>query len=242
MKTLLHLAARVYPADWRARYGAEFDALLDDVRPGWPAVWDVLQGGMKMQIKRSPVAVTIAAFGLIGGLAAGALAAATPDRFASSARLRLEHAPTVSQPGRVEYDRPAIFDTAFSRANLAQIVERHDLYREERASGRLRLDEAAERMRKDISVTARRDSSVFQVRYWHSDPTTAHRVAQDLTTQLAQPPDALRVKVQMIDPPDRPRVPAGPNRAALTGAGFGGGAMLGGIVALLFRRSLRAAN
>lgn len=242
MRTLLHLAARVYPSDWRERYGSEFDALLDDVTPGWAAVWDVLQGGVQMQVKRSRMAVSIGVFGIVGALAAGALGAATPDRFASSARLRFDHAPTVSQPGRLEYDRPAIFHTALSRASLAQIVERHGLYRAERASARLTLDEAAERMRNDISFLARRETSVFEVRYWHRDPTTAQRVAQDLMAQLVRPQDAMGVKVQVIDPPEWPRVPAGPNRPMMAGIGFGGGAFLGAVVALLFRRRPRPAN
>ena len=30
IRKLIHLAARVYPAHWRQRYGVEFAALLDD--------------------------------------------------------------------------------------------------------------------------------------------------------------------------------------------------------------------
>jgi hypothetical protein len=33
MRTLIRWAARLYPATWRNRYAAEFDALLDDISP-----------------------------------------------------------------------------------------------------------------------------------------------------------------------------------------------------------------
>jgi hypothetical protein len=34
MRRWMRIIARLYPAGWRARYGDEFDALLEDVRPG----------------------------------------------------------------------------------------------------------------------------------------------------------------------------------------------------------------
>jgi hypothetical protein len=34
MRRLLRLAAWLYPPAWRDRYGAEFEALLDDAGPG----------------------------------------------------------------------------------------------------------------------------------------------------------------------------------------------------------------
>jgi len=43
MKRLLRLAARAYPAAWRVRYGVEFEALLDEVKPRWRDIVDVLR-------------------------------------------------------------------------------------------------------------------------------------------------------------------------------------------------------
>jgi hypothetical protein len=42
MRTLLRWAARVYPATWRNRYAAEFDALLDDISPSVGDLFNVL--------------------------------------------------------------------------------------------------------------------------------------------------------------------------------------------------------
>jgi hypothetical protein len=47
MRTLIRWAARLYPARWRNRYGAEFDALLDDISPSFGdlcnVLWEVLR-------------------------------------------------------------------------------------------------------------------------------------------------------------------------------------------------------
>jgi len=42
MRTLIRWAARMYPATWRNRYAAEFDALLDDISPSLGDLCDVL--------------------------------------------------------------------------------------------------------------------------------------------------------------------------------------------------------
>jgi hypothetical protein len=38
-KSLVHL----YPAEWRKRYGSEFEGLVEDVPPGWSAHFDLLK-------------------------------------------------------------------------------------------------------------------------------------------------------------------------------------------------------
>lgn len=42
MRTLIRWAARLYPARWRNRYAAEFDALLDDISPSLGDLCNVL--------------------------------------------------------------------------------------------------------------------------------------------------------------------------------------------------------
>jgi hypothetical protein len=48
MKRWVALAARLYPAAWRARYGQEFEALLEDLEPGWRELADVAGGAVIM--------------------------------------------------------------------------------------------------------------------------------------------------------------------------------------------------
>jgi hypothetical protein len=43
--------ARLYPAQWRRRYGTEFGALLEESGDGWGAIADVLKGALSMQLR-----------------------------------------------------------------------------------------------------------------------------------------------------------------------------------------------
>ena len=48
MSRWIELAAKFYPAKWRERYGTEFQALLEDLNPGWREFLNVLGGALKM--------------------------------------------------------------------------------------------------------------------------------------------------------------------------------------------------
>jgi hypothetical protein len=50
MKRWIRWAACLYPASWRERYGARFDALLEDAGSGWSDWFDVLRGAMAMRM------------------------------------------------------------------------------------------------------------------------------------------------------------------------------------------------
>jgi hypothetical protein len=52
MKSLIRLAAKLYPRPWRNRYGDEFEALLDDLGVTGRIAFDVLTGAVLMQIQR----------------------------------------------------------------------------------------------------------------------------------------------------------------------------------------------
>ena len=51
MKRWISLAARLYPRSWRARYGAEFEALVKDAEPVWSDLFDVVRGAVVMQMR-----------------------------------------------------------------------------------------------------------------------------------------------------------------------------------------------
>jgi len=53
MKILLRCAARLYPARWRNRYGAEFDALIDDISASPADLWDVLADVVRVRTNDS---------------------------------------------------------------------------------------------------------------------------------------------------------------------------------------------
>ena len=52
MRRLVRWATRLYPRRWRRRYGAELDALLDDVDLHWRDVASVVQAAVAMRLKR----------------------------------------------------------------------------------------------------------------------------------------------------------------------------------------------
>jgi hypothetical protein len=51
MRGLTKFFARLYPAAWRDRYARQFAALLEDVKPGWGASFDILKGAIVMQLR-----------------------------------------------------------------------------------------------------------------------------------------------------------------------------------------------
>ena len=66
MKLLIRCAAKLYPRSWRERYGAEFDALLDDIGSDPRIALDVLTEALGMQVQRCK---TIGSAGLLGAAA-----------------------------------------------------------------------------------------------------------------------------------------------------------------------------
>jgi hypothetical protein len=50
MNRLARSLIRLYPAAWRKRYGAEFEALLEEAPQGWSAVFDLFTGAIRMQL------------------------------------------------------------------------------------------------------------------------------------------------------------------------------------------------
>ena len=51
MRPVLKRLVLLYPKSWRNRYGNEFGTFLDEVPPTWHALFDVLGGALKMQMK-----------------------------------------------------------------------------------------------------------------------------------------------------------------------------------------------
>jgi hypothetical protein len=96
MRPLLRAAARLYPRAWRARYGEEFDALIDDLTPRWRDVLNIVFGALIVQISR-PAALPVA-IALGGAILGAAVSLAMPPVYASSARV------LVLMPGRPSDD------------------------------------------------------------------------------------------------------------------------------------------
>lgn len=55
MKRLARWVARLYPRGWRARYGIEFDALLQDVKLTWRDLFDLFIAAMRLRIGKGGI-------------------------------------------------------------------------------------------------------------------------------------------------------------------------------------------
>jgi hypothetical protein len=238
MKTLLRLAARLYPGAWRDRYGVEFQALLVEINPGWLDVVDVLKGGLQMHLRRVHPAVIAAAVGLVGAVVAGVAAANTADRFVSRG--------TMDVRGSTAEDvAPRLTRDAFNRNALTGIIERYDLYRGERA--RSSADDVVEQMRGDIGIQLV-SPSVIQVSFASSDRRNTQQVAGELMSQLirshfeaASAGSNVQLKIDLTAA--TPQRSINRRRVTLAGVGgFGGGALIGTLIAFLRRRVSQPAS
>jgi hypothetical protein len=80
MRRWIRLAAALYPRRWRERYSAEFQALIEDVNPGWREFTDVMLGALKMQMSTATTYLKIAG---VAARACGRPKAASRRRHAS---------------------------------------------------------------------------------------------------------------------------------------------------------------
>jgi uncharacterized protein involved in exopolysaccharide biosynthesis len=244
MKRLLRLAARLYPAAWRDRYGVEFQALLDETKPSWRDVVDVLNGGLQMRLRRAHPALTVAVFGIAGAVGAGAIAFSTTNRFESTGTMivRPGDPSTASKTARLENVMPRLARDAFSRDTLMYIIEKDHLYRSERAQSS--TEDVVNRMRGDIGIQLI-SRSIVQVSFTSADFRQTQQVADDLMRQIVRSNlyEGSGSVVQLIDPPDEPQVSVSPRRVAVASlCGLGGGALIGTLIRLLRRRVSQPAS
>jgi hypothetical protein len=243
MKRLLGLAAWLYPAAWRDRYGVEFRALLDDTDPRWRIIVDVLIGGLQMRLRSLHPALTVVAFSVIGALAAAAIAYNIVDRFASTGTMNVR--PPVplqaSDTAWLQDRMPRLAHDAFSREFLARIIRKHGLYLQR---GQSSTDDLVNRMRGDIRIQLL-SRSLVQVSFAAADARQAQEVTGDLMALLVDANFATNGEsvVQMIDLPDEPRPSVSPRRIAVAGVGGTGvGALLGALITIRRRRPSQPAS
>jgi uncharacterized protein involved in exopolysaccharide biosynthesis len=218
MRWLIHLAVRGYPRRWRERYGAEFHALIDDLSPAWPVLFDVLRGGVSMRMRTSNLALLAASFGVVGAIAGGIGAFAAPAQFES-------HGTMVATAAGASPDVDAALLAAWDRAVEAEFA-------------------AGTGVRRKIAVVRTPRSNALQVSSVDPDPRRAQQVTEALMTRVIQTHAqgsagigrATGVQLRIVERPNLPESPARPYLVWLIGAGFGGGAIIGAAIGLVRRR------
>jgi hypothetical protein len=233
MKRLMRVCLWFYPPRWRARYGEEFLALIEDARPRGGDVWDVMQGAMAMQLKTGGFVKLVLGFALAGALVAGVWSAMLPKLYVSMAALRMRE----STPYELQQRLQQAQQVALSRKSLSEIIQRENLYAEERKSQS--LEDLVQRMRnRDIRITAwpGGDRNRVMVSVSNPDPHAAQRTTRDIVNALiAEAP-----VIEVTDPATEPKSPNQPNprKAAANGllTGLAAGLLCAAVWAIVQRR------
>jgi len=192
MKRLAGVLIRLYPFNWRQRYGEEFEALLEDHPATLRTVFDLLKGALKMHLNVpafSRLAAALSTAGLLAGLAVSFFCS---PRYVSTAELSY-------RPAFLSRDfTPNLMEefmrfkgSILSRTSLSMIIQdpRLNLYESERA--RLPLEDVIDKMRnEDIHIEIDPANSVpgqfltFRIRFVSDDPVKARDTVQTLIVKF----------------------------------------------------------
>jgi hypothetical protein len=263
MRRALLLLARLYPRAWRERYGAEFNALMEDVPPDWREFTDVLGGAIKMQLTNQAAYLKLAAvMAMVGAVAAIGLSFASSNHYTSTAVLRMTppHDPAIpgeygSRQAEIQFEQ--MRQELLSRASLAEMIQRPqlDLYHDDRR--RAPMEDIIQRMRRDIQirpVAVSGDGPVtVEVSFTYPNRYKAQAVARELSGRFVEQNlavnryrGALWRNVWQETAPPGPIVAIvanatdpssrGPNYLANVSAGVLAGALLGLLAVSFWRR------
>jgi hypothetical protein len=192
-----------------------------------------------------------AGFGVAGALLCGALSfIALPDQFVSSTILHVNtmmEEPSTDFTGKLAV---GLIQDTLSRDSLAGVIEHQGLYQRERA--RKGMDDAIDKMRRDIMFDRIGSSNEFHVAFRYGDAKQAQRTERELIDKLMAGAVAfsrgrgsccpqiaalrqLPFNLQVLDPASLPKRPSSPNRIFITAMGLAGGLLLGAATALIVR-------
>jgi uncharacterized protein involved in exopolysaccharide biosynthesis len=232
MKRILKLMARLYPSDWRKRYGVEYEALIDDSAPRASDSFDVAWGAIKMRLASRDLVRVVLPCALAGMLAAVGVSFARPRVYRSRTLI------SVDTSDRWSLDRQLAGEARelVTEPILTTIIEKQNLYSTERA--RMPLGDVVQIMRKNILIWPVQTSDgkaapAFILEFMDPDAHAAQRVDGDLVSEFT----AMHLRAAVADPsavsahttftvreaPNLPQKPFLPNRGE-----FGAGGLLGG--------------
>ncbi len=195
MKRLALLLIRLYPANWRARYGEEFETLLEDSSAGLSSLFDLLKGAIKMQLS-APSFPKLALLLSVTGLAIGfGVSFLLTPQYISTGVMTYEET-----PGAVDANPPlpvhavAVQNEVLSRTSLKFLIDdpRLDLYPEERV--KMPLEDVIQRMRaRDLKIRAlqlpggdNRNYWAFEISYTYRDPRKAQATVRALMARFQE--------------------------------------------------------
>jgi uncharacterized protein involved in exopolysaccharide biosynthesis len=183
MKSILKVLARLYPAAWRRRYGAEYEALIEDAKPRAGDGFDVAWGATRMWITSRSFARIVLPCALAGTLVAVGISFVRPATYHSRTLI------TVDSDSRVSIDNELAEQVrgALATPFLEEMIQKENLYPKERT--RMPMGDVVNLMRKDIWLRPLQKSDgkpamAFVVEFYYPDPHVAQRVDAELVSQM----------------------------------------------------------
>ena len=218
MKRLLVL----FPRAWRARYGVEFLALLEDSGGGWRVLFDVFREAFKMRVLSINFQF-VTACALAGIIVAGVVAWRTPNWYIS------ESVGQATSSNGIIAAEPQVL----SRTALSLLIADLDLYPAERVNST--MEDVIAHLKRNLLVliSTGRGNTAFKVRFTDTDPVKAQKVTAAIMAGFAKQLPGTNV----IDPASLPTRPGYPNREVIVAIGLAGGLALG-LSGVLIRRRL----
>jgi len=209
----------LYPRVWRRRYGAEFEALLEDSSVGLLDLADIAKGALEMQTRTIGMVALAAAIGLLVGFAGSF---AIPRLYVAGKGFHFS-----ATPEKVN----SLVAEVLQRKSLVEVIDRHTLFEVERKTQP--LEEIVEKMKRSVHVSSK-NKNVFLISFTSGDPELCDRVVKDLTQRLVEENERQGNDTLVADIPYLTGLLA-PNRTAVAVVGMMVG-LLSGIVFFWFRR------
>ncbi len=145
MRRLGRLLGRLYPRAWRDRYGAEFEALLEDMEnPAAADLLDIAQGALHMHILTSRTLAWIGGFAVAGVALGFAAAFVAPPHYRSQSAIRISGIEAASRGAFID----GLAQKVFRRTALAELVKQQGLYEKPDVP----LEDVIADVRRDISI------------------------------------------------------------------------------------------
>lgn len=177
MRRLQKFIASLYPPKWRARYGDEFNALLEQIEPRPGELMNLFTGAVGMHMTEWSYlrfAVVFGVAGLLGGLV---IQVAVPAQYQSLGLIAIPS----QQKWVVAKQR------VFSRGILKTVIEDNNLYGNERL--REPLEDVIEKMRgKDLKSKVTSSSEVT-LAFTYPDGAAAQKTIQNLMSLVESDPE-----------------------------------------------------
>ena len=149
---LTRLAMRLYPWRWRARYGPELEALVEQSGDTWGTAVDIAKGALIMRLSGAVKPAYLVIASTLLGAAGGTIVAGTAPAHHSSVFDVEFESPAQSTEDRVR----ELASTAFSDANLERLIAQFGLDGRAERPG----SDAVRQLRSDIALTVAAPNTV----------------------------------------------------------------------------------